>query len=112
MSAPWSGLAGIRIALALAGLLGIAFVVRALIRARRQSDYTPVLEDWVFHTILPLVCYAALIAAPLFVGIHTVGALFAVATSALGLLFIGIHNAWDTVVWIVTNAKAELHKRD
>jgi hypothetical protein len=112
MSAPWSGLAGIRIALALAGLLGIAFVVRALIRARRQSDYTPVLEDWVFHTILPLVCYAALITAPLFVGIHTVGALFAVATSALGLLFIGIHNAWDTVVWIVTNAKPGLRKRD
>jgi hypothetical protein len=58
------------------------------------------------------VCYAALITAPLFIAIHTVGALFAVATSALGLLFIGIHNAWDTVVWIVTNAKPEFRKRD
>ena len=38
---------------------------------------------------------------------------FLVASAALALLFIGIHNAWDTVTYIVTSAadddeKAEL----
>ena len=34
--------------------------------------------------------------------------LFVVATAALGLLLIGIHNAWDTVTHIVvSNARAD-----
>jgi hypothetical protein len=31
-------------------------------------------------------------------------ALFGVAATALGLLFIGIHNSWDTVTYVVTEA--------
>jgi hypothetical protein len=39
---------------------------------------------------------------------HTQGALFAIATAALLLLFVGIHNAWDAVayqVFVKQNAK-------
>lgn len=35
------------------------------------------------------------------------GALFAVAAAAVGLLLIGIHNAWDTVTYLVTDGPAE-----
>jgi hypothetical protein len=111
MSAPWGGLVGVRTALVLAALAGIAFVVRALVRARRQQAYKPVLEDWIWHTLLPLAAYSIILIAALVAGLHTAGAFFAVATAALGLLFIGIHNAWDTVVWIVVNSKPELRDR-
>ena len=111
MSAPWGGLVGVRTALVLAALTGIAFVVRALVRARRQQAYKPVLEDWVWHTLLPLAAYSIILIAGLVAGLHTAGAFFDVATAALGLLFIGIHNAWDTVVWIVVNSKPELRDR-
>ena len=111
MSAPWGGLAGVRTALALVALAGIGFVIRALIRARRQQAYKPVLEDWIWHTLLPLTAYSMILISMLMAGIHTLGAFFAVAIAALGLLFIGIHNAWDTVVWIVVNSKPELRDR-
>jgi hypothetical protein len=111
MSAPWGGLAGVRTALALVALSGIGFVIRALIRARRQQAYKPVLEDWIWHTLLPLTAYSTILISMLMAGIHTHGAFFAVAIAALGLLFIGIHNAWDTVVWIVINSKPELRDR-
>ena len=35
---------------------------------------------------------------------HPTGALFVIATMTLALLFIGIHNAWDTVTYIVITA--------
>jgi hypothetical protein len=108
MSAPWDGLTGVRAVLALVALAGTGFVIRALIRARRQQAYKPVLEDWIWHTLLPLTAYLMILISTLLAGIHTRGAFFAVASAALGLLFIGIHNAWDTVVWIVVNSKPEL----
>jgi len=111
MSAPWGGLVGVRTALALVALSGIGFVIRALIRARRQQAYKPVLEDWIWHTLLPLTAYSTILISMLMAGIPTRGAFFAVAIAALGLLFIGIHNAWDTVVWIVINSKPELRDR-
>ena len=108
MSAPWDGLTGVRAALALVALAGTGFVIRALIRARRQQAYKPVLEDWIWHTLLPLTAYSMILIAMILAGLHTVGAFFTVAIAALGLLFIGIHNAWDTVVWIVINSKPGL----
>ena len=111
MSAPWGTLTGLRIALGLAALAGIWFVVRGVVRARRQQNYKPVLEDWIWHTLLPLTAYSMILIAVLLAGLHAQGSLFAVATAALGLLFIGIHNAWDTVVWIVVNARSEPQNR-
>jgi hypothetical protein len=56
--------------------------------------------DSVWHTALPLVAYATLVAAALTLGRHALVSLFAVAGTALLLLLIGIHNAWDTVTYI------------
>ena len=111
MSAPWGTLTGIRTALGLAALAGMWFVVRGVFRARRQQNYKPVLEDWIWHTLLPLTAYSMILIAALLAGLHAQGSLFTVATAALGLLFIGIHNAWDTVVWIVINARSETQNR-
>ena len=67
---------------------------------RRQGDYQPVLEDWLWHIVFPLVSYTALVVAALLLPIHPAPALFVIAAGTLLLLFIGIHNAWDDVIYI------------
>jgi hypothetical protein len=59
-----------------------------------------VLEDWLFHTILPLVSYSALLVAAIVLPGYPASAPFVIAAGTLLLLFIGIHNAWDNVSYI------------
>ena len=100
LSAPWPSLSGIGLALGICGCVGVGYVVVVIRRAHRQSNYQLVLEDWVWHTALPLIAYTALVAAALTLGRHVLSSLFVVAGTALLLLFIGIHNAWDAVTFI------------
>ena len=75
-------------------------MVIVLRRARRQTDYQPVLEDWLWHTVFPLISYTALVVAAIGLLGNPAPALFVIAAVALLLLFIGIHNAWDTVTYV------------
>jgi hypothetical protein len=68
-------------------------------RAQRQRDYKTVLEDWIWHAALPIFGYGALSYAGLALPRGDAGALYIIGGSALLLVFIGIHNAWDTVVY-------------
>jgi membrane protein implicated in regulation of membrane protease activity len=52
-----------------------------------------------FHAVLPFAAYATLAVSALAFRWHLHGTLFAVATAALLLLFVGIHNAWDGVTY-------------
>ena len=70
-------------------------------RLRRQTVYQPQFEDWLFHVLLPLGAYAALALSALAAPFKTREALFGVGAAALLLLFIGIHNAWDSVAYHV-----------
>ncbi|MGA2583144.1 MAG: hypothetical protein ABSG31_07685 [Tepidisphaeraceae bacterium] len=99
--APWDG---VSIAADLWGLLGFGGLIYCGIvirRMRSQKAYHPVLEDWAFHCLMPLVAYAMLAASPWSVGSHPRAALFSVGAAALLLLYTGIHNAWDTVMYHV-----------
>jgi hypothetical protein len=100
LSAPWPAASTAGVALGICGCLGVGYVTVVSVRARRQTGYDPVAEDWVWHVVLPLLAYAALVAAAVEFGRYFVAALFVVAAMALLLLFIGIHNAWDTVTYI------------
>jgi hypothetical protein len=84
---------------------GLVYSPWVAVRARRQRDYAPVLEDWIWHVVLPLVAYLALFVTAIFLRRGEAGALYGVAASALLLLFIGIHNAWDAAVWIATTSE-------
>jgi len=84
------------------GLGGLGYVGVVVPRVRRQTRYKPVWEDWLWYAILPWGLYAALAMAALFLGTSTRLALFVIAGASLGLLLVGIHNAWDTVTYIVT----------
>jgi len=101
LCAPWQALWNASLLLGLCGLGGVTYVVIVLRRVRRQSDYAPVLEDWLWHTVFPLISYTALIAAAIILPGNPAPALFITGAATLLLLFIGIHNAWDTVTYVV-----------
>ncbi len=101
MCAPWEGLGAVSVLWALAGLVGIVYVAVVARRMRAQTAYRPVFEDWLFHVLLPLAAYAALAGSAFADGSNERAALFLVGAAALLLLFVGIHNAWDTVTHLV-----------
>ena len=101
LCAPWQMLWNAGLLLGLCGLGGMTYVAIVARRARRQTDYTPVLEDWLWHTVFPLVSYTALVVAALLLPDTPEPALFVTGAATVLLLFIGIHNAWDNVTYIV-----------
>lgn len=101
MTAAWPWLFPASITLAIFGLAGLAYGALVIRRARRQTGYRPVWQDWVWYSILPCIVYAALATSALFLCTATLIASFVIAGSALALLLIAIHNAWDTVTHII-----------
>jgi hypothetical protein len=98
---PWDSVIPGAICCGLIGMGGIIYILFVTWRIRRQKVYEPVLEDWLFHCLLPLTAYATLAVSALYATSSTHNAFLATAGAALLLLFIGIHNAWDTVMWHV-----------
>lgn len=100
LSAPWRTVSNPGLVLSLCGAAGIAYMVVVIGRAWRQRGYAPVLEDWLWHAAFPLIAYVALLAAAYLIEGNVHSCLFVIAGTALFLLFIGIHNAWDSVTYI------------
>jgi hypothetical protein len=105
LSAPWAHLTPVLWILIGAGIVGTAYTLIVLRRARQQTGYVPVFEDWLWHGILPMVSYGALIAAGAILHLHPEVALFLVAAVTLMLIYIGIHNAWDSVAYIAVQRR-------
>jgi hypothetical protein len=105
MSAPWPTLVSGAAALGTLGAAGVIYVVIAIRRARAQSGYKPIPEDWVWYFVLPLVTYASFLGAAFALTRRPAAALFLVGSAAMLLLFIGIHNAWDSVTYLVLEHK-------
>jgi hypothetical protein len=88
------------IAVAGCGGLGVVYCGIILKRAIRQRAYQPVFEDWLWHILLPAVAYATMLVAGVDLARNFAGPLFFIGPATLLLVFIGIHNAWDTVTFI------------
>jgi hypothetical protein len=104
ISAPWRAITAPSVVIAAAGLSGSGYTIVTILRARRTTLYTPVFEDWLWHGILPLASYVAILVGAAGLRGGYPNALFTVGAAALLLLFIGIHNAWDTVTYIALTA--------
>ena len=102
LSAPWPGLSSIALALGVSGVAGLVYGVIVVRRARRQTGYRPVFEDWLWFSVLPLIAYALLLVSAILLPSHPQRVPFAIAVTSLLLLFVGIHNAWDSVTYIAT----------
>ncbi|HXO21406.1 MAG TPA: hypothetical protein VOA87_15950 [Thermoanaerobaculia bacterium] len=112
LTAPWPSLANTTFVLGAAGVAGVLYVAIVIQRARRQKGYKPVFEDWLWHSILPFLAYLAIVAAAVVLLRDPAPALFVIGAAALLLLFIGIHNAWDTVTWITIDQAQPSQQKD
>jgi hypothetical protein len=108
LSAPWPALTFAGIAVGACGAAGVVYICVVIRRARRTSNYRPVMEDWVWHTILPLLAYGALLVAGVLFAGHPSAALFVVALASLVLVFIGIHNSWDSVTYVALQLREDV----
>ena len=107
LSAPWHRTAHVGWLLLAAGIVGVVYTLVVIRRARRQTGYPPVMEDWVWHAILPMITYVTLVGAAIGVFRAPREALFLVAAVTLVLIYIGIHNSWDTVAYIAVQQRAK-----
>jgi hypothetical protein len=111
LSAPWPMLWPACLLLGISGIGGVAYIIVVILRARHQTEYMPVLEDWLWHTIFPLIAYTVLLVAAVLLLNNPILAMFGMGAVTVLLLFIGIHNAWDTVTYIaITYSPPESEK--
>ena len=65
-----------------------------------------------FDLALPFVAYAALLAVAFFLQRYPATSLFVIGGTTLLLLFVGIHNAWDSVVYIAIEGQRRAQMRE
>lgn len=82
------------------GFAGLCFIRWVVVQMRRQTGYSPVADDWVWHVRLPALAYACLVTGAAGLWWRPAMALVLVAAAALFLLYIGIHNAWDAAIYV------------
>jgi hypothetical protein len=111
LSAPWQALSNAGFVLEACGAAGVAYAIVVIRHARRQTSYAPDAEDWFWYAGLPLVGYAGLLAAAILLAWHPTPSLFVIATTSLLLLFVGIHNAWDTVTYIAVEHRQKRREK-
>src|SRR4051812_27012178 len=76
MSAPWPSLVPLSVALGICGFIGLSYGAIIIRKARRQTDYMPVGEDWIWYVALPCASYGGLMVTAGFMAVHAHGALF------------------------------------
>jgi hypothetical protein len=105
LSSPWPAWHPVATIVWVTGSLGIVYTIIVIRRSRRTTLYKPVLEDWIWHTVLPLVAYIVMVISAGFLMFSSTLGMFGIAASVLLLLFVGIHNAWDSATYIALTVK-------
>ncbi|MGH9418098.1 MAG: hypothetical protein ACRD01_15865 [Terriglobales bacterium] len=103
---PWTGVTAAAVAWGLVRLAGLVYMAVVVRKMLTQTGYRPEFEDWLFHALLPTAAYAALLLSAFLARAAARAALDTVGVAALALLFTGIHNAWDTVIYHVFTQRA------
>ncbi len=112
LSAPWPALWQAALLLGICGACGIVYCVIIVRRMRRQVDYQPVGEDWLWFAVVPLVTYTALLLMAFLLPSDPTPALFGFGATLLLLLFMGIRNAWDLVTYIAVGGLSQHTSQD
>jgi hypothetical protein len=103
LSVPRQTATSLAMGLGAAGVVGLAYSALITVSMRRIGRvYVPVAEDWIWHVILPTITYAGLLVLAFLMRRRMQPCLYGIAALSVGLLFIGIHNAWDVAVSIST----------
>ena len=112
LSAPWHGIVVVALLWGFVGISGIAYTVVVARRLRKQTQYKPVLEDWLCHVHIPLAAYAVLVGSALAAYSYLRTILFCVGAAALLLLFVGIHNAWDAAIYVIAHGHRQSNRTE
>lgn len=96
---PHAGLGGLAVILVGSALVGGTVTLLAIIRIAKFEHYRPVAEDWIWHGAIPTVAYIGLLVAGIMLRGSTDTAMSIVGAASLGLLFVGVHNAWDVAIY-------------
>jgi cytochrome bd-type quinol oxidase subunit 2 len=91
------------------GLGGLTYAGWVITMAMLQKNYNPDFFDWLWYVVFPIIGYAALLVACALLRHHPETALYTVAASSLVLLYVGIHNAWDSATYMASRAAALRH---
>ena len=84
------------------GAGGVAGAVYAVAVAARIRKMNLDLSDIAFYMVLPILAYGAMAAAALMALRHTGPAFETLAASFVGLLIVGMRNAWDMASFMIT----------
>src|SRR5262245_48053928 len=108
---PWHTIIPLAVSWAVVGLGGLAYELAVARHLRRQAVYPMQSEDWIFHLLLPCVAYVVLVGSAVVAWVYEREALFGAAAAALMLLFIGIHNSWDSIAYHVFTRRDERRRK-
>jgi hypothetical protein len=89
------------------GAIGLAYATYVRRHMRKQDHYSPDRGDWFWFALLPAVAYAGTLVAGATVWGAPGASLDIAGGSAMLLLLVGVHNAWDAAVWMVANPPAD-----
>jgi hypothetical protein len=111
MSVPGQTILSLSAGLAICGIGTVIYtgVIANNVRSF-ATQYVPVVEDWIWHVILPTFDYAALLAMAFLIWYRLQLALYCVAAALTLLLFIGIHNAFDVAVSVTVQKQKDKDK--
>jgi hypothetical protein len=85
----------------LVGTVGLIYsLVTGLHMGKMPAKYVPVLEDWLWHVLFPILTYASLLLIGLLIWHSPNVSRYSIAAALTLFLFIGIHNAWDVATSI------------
>jgi hypothetical protein len=112
MSVPNQTVLSLSVGLAIGGIGTLIYTAVIANNVRRfATQYAPVIEDWVWHVILPTLDYAALLAMAFLIWYRPQLALYCIAAALTSLLFIGIHNALDVAVSVTVQEQKDHDKK-
>ena len=102
LSMPRHTRASLGIVVLLIGIGGLAYMAFVISNMRKIEIYTPDLEDKVWHFGLPPVAYLLVLTGGFWAWASPTTTLNLVGIAMVALLVCGIHNAWDSAIWMIS----------
>lgn len=113
LSAPWQTFSSLSLLLGVLGLGLVLYLLIVLRRMRQVPHYQSTLEDWLWYMVLPLLANIILIVSAIMLSANPALALYMISAAMILLLFLGIRNSWDNVIYFsVARSRSENENRN
>lgn len=90
------------------GVTSVTYAIQIILQMARGLNRDSVdPAHWLWHAALPLISYALVAGASIWLLAGSLAALDGLAASAVLLMIVGVHNAWDLVLWLAKNREQQ-----